>query len=376
MLPLALPRPRPHVVTKWAIAPPDPRCIPVIGDAGAASLDATNALRTCYVAMQTRVPPHRSIAPARSVALALQGGGALGAFTWGVLDALLASGVGFEAVSGASAGAVNAVVLADGLMDGDRAQAHHKLSGFWRRLSNSFPPGGAPAVAALAALDLLPARPSPAWINPFGLDPLREILRQEVDFARLRRESPFELFIAATRVRDGSARIFRTDEVTLDVVLASACLPQVQAAVEIDGEAYWDGGYSANPPLMELVRATKSRDVLIVELTTPVDTPGESRGRQIDRRLRDFALSAPLQRDLAALMDLQRMCAAEPAARSRLAQRLRRLRLHRLSAQAHLADASGANALDLSWPELGRLADKGKVAGERWIAEAMEDLAS
>ena len=297
----------------------------------------------------------------------MQGGGALGAYTWGVLEALLREGLPIEAVSGASAGAVNAVVLADGLMSGGRDRALEKLSQFWRCVSDTFaPPGSSAAMAALSAFDLLPMRPSPALMNPFGLNPLRDLLRKEVDFDRLRRESPVKLFISATRVRDGRARIFHTDEVTLEAVLASACLPQIHDAVQIDGEAYWDGGYSANPPLMELVRATKARDLLLVELTAPPASSG-SGGKEIDRRLRDFALNASLQRELDTLLDLQRMCIAEPAARSSLGRRLRALRVHRLS--AHSDDVVAASSpLDLSWVGLSRLADTGRGAGERWIA--------
>lgn len=315
----------------------------------------------------------RIMKPVRSVCLALQGGGALGAFTWGILDVFLRDGLRFEAISGASAGAVNAVVLADALIEGDAAHARDKLSRVWRKLSNAFPLSGTLAVpAALAAFDMLPFPLSPARLNPFGLNPLRDVLDEEIDFARLRRTSPVQLFISATRVEDGRARIFHTGEITLEAVLASACVPQLQQAVEIDGAAYWDGGYSANPPLMEMVRATRSPDVVVVELTTPLPSNGESRAKLIEKRLRDFALSAPLQRELDTLADLQRMCRADPAARSRLAHRLRRLRLHRISAQTHLAAAIGPNALDLNWTELRRLADSGGRIGEDWMRRELD----
>lgn len=319
--------------------------------------------------MHTDALSQRSMTRPRSVCLALQGGGALGAFTWGVLDALLSHGVEIEAISGASAGAVNAVLLADGLLDGGPAAAREKLARFWRKLSDTFFLGGSPAaLAAFSAFELLSMRPSPALLNPLGLNPLRDLLREEIDFDRLRRESPIRLFIAATRVGDGSARIFHTHEVTLEAVLASACLPQFHDAVEIDGEAYWDGGYSANPPLMELVRATRARDLLVIELTTQLRSGPESGGKQIEQRLREFALGASLQRELDTLLDLQRMCVAEPAARSRLGRRLRTLRVHRLSAQAHLPEAPGLNAQDLTWHGLSRLADSGIAAAEGWIS--------
>lgn len=319
--------------------------------------------------MHTKSVSQRSMTRPRSVCLALQGGGALGAFTWGVLEALLRHGVRLEAVSGASAGAVNAVVLADGLLDGGAEGAREKLSRFWRKLSDIiFLSGSPPALAAFGAMDLLSVRPSPALLNPFGLNPLRDLLREEIDFDRLQRKSPIRLFIAATRVEDGSARIFRTEEVTLEVVLASACLPQFHEAVEIDGEAYWDGGYSANPPIMELVRATRSRDLLVVELTTPAPPGSEAGGKQIERRLREFALGAALNRELDTLLDLKRMCVAEPAARSRLARRLRTLRVHRLSAHAYLPQAPGLNGVDLTWRGLSRLAESGAAAAARWTS--------
>lgn len=314
--------------------------------------------------MHTPMLLQRTIESGRSVCLALQGGGALGALTWGVLDALLRHEVTIDGVSGASAGAVNAVVLADGLLDGGPVGARAKLSAFWRELSVPAS-GSTAAIAAMNTLDRLSVRPSPALLNPFSLNPLRELLHATVDFERLRRDSPFPLFVAATRVSDGRARIFRSHELTLDAVLASACLPQIHEPVEIDGETYWDGGYSANPPLMELVRATRSLDLLVVELTMPTPRRAEAGGVQIERRLRDFALNAALQRELDTLLDLQTMCRAEPAARSRLARRLRRLRVHRLSPQGDVA----ANALDPSWAAISRLSEGGVSAGERWLTE-------
>jgi NTE family protein len=320
--------------------------------------------------MHTGFLPQRSMDGPPTACLALQGGGALGAFTWGVLDALLQREVDIEAISGASAGAVNAVLLADGLLEGGPARAREKLGQFWRRLSDSMPAGGSSAAAAtLNALDLLSMKPSPALLNPFGVNPLRELLRDAVDFDRLRRAQPIGLFIAATRVNDGRARIFQAHEVTLEAVLASACLPQLHEAVEIDGEAYWDGGYSANPPIMELVQATAAPHLLVVELTTAQPSSRAPGGKQIEQRLREFALGAALQRELDTLLDLQRMCRSERAAGSSLAVRLRDLRVRRVSAQA--AFPRGLNPLDLSWSGLSRLADKGAAAGEAWAQEAV-----
>ncbi len=206
----------------------------------------------------------------RRLSLALQGGGSFGAFTAGVLDGLLADpDLSFDTVSGTSAGAVNAVLLADGLAEGGPDAARAKLARFWERLSLAAPLrlGGIVDAAMSSAVHLSGRMLSPYQFNPFGLDPLRRLLAEEVDFDRLRRDPPLHLMIAATRVRDGKLRLFREREITLDAILASACLPHIHHAVEIDGEAYWDGGFSANPPLRKLVRESRTDDVLLVQLT-------------------------------------------------------------------------------------------------------------
>jgi NTE family protein len=200
--------------------------------------------------------------PERRLALALQGGGSFGAFTWGVLDRLLEDHLELDAISGASAGAVNAVLLASGMQHGGREGARAALSGFWDDVARA---PGLPAfmLNALAA--------SAQFISPYNyplnINPMRDLLARHVDFERLREHPPTRLFIAATRVRDGSPMIFRESEVSLDVVLASACLPLLQRAVEIDGESYWDGAFSANPPLRRLAIETAAEDILLVQIT-------------------------------------------------------------------------------------------------------------
>jgi len=303
----------------------------------------------------------------RSVCLALQGGGALGAFTWGVLDALLAQGVAIEAVSGASAGAVNATLLAAGLATGGVEGARETLRAFWRDVSAA---QGLPAATLdlLSRMALVPSRPSPLLVNPLGLNPLRDLLRKHVDFEAVR-ASRMELFVSATRVSDGAARVFRTGELTLEVLLASACLPQLHDAVEVDGDLYWDGGYSANPPLFELVGATRAPHLLLVELTTPIAALPSAMGHEIERRLHDLALSAALQREVSNLLTIQRICRDDAGARSRVARRLRDLHLHRISAPASTDDAHRLNALDTSWPTLTRLADLGRAGSRRWMGD-------
>src|SRR5690348_10607188 len=186
----------------------------------------------------------------RVLSLALQGGGSFGAFTWGVLDRLLESDrVAFDAISGTSAGAVNAVVLANGLAQGGPAEARRQLEHLWKRLSRAAPLASlGAATATSAALELSTRVISPYQFNPLGVNMLRDILLADVDFARLRKASPVRLLIAATRVTDGRLRLFREHEISVEAVLASACLPQLHHAVEIQGEWYWDGAFSANPP--------------------------------------------------------------------------------------------------------------------------------
>src|SRR5216683_4499966 len=196
--------------------------------------------------------------PPRRLSLALQGGGSFGAFTWGVLDRLLDEPeCDFDAISGASAGAVNAVLLACGLVEGGRQGAQSRLQRFWTRMTND-----ASFRSVLLVGGFSPAGSSVAFgpalrsgqFDPFDLDPLRQVLAQEINFPALRTPDCPKLLVAATRVRDGKLTIFRNRDITADVVLASTCPPLVHCAVEIEGESYWDGGYAANPPIVRLAR--------------------------------------------------------------------------------------------------------------------------
>ncbi|HEY3790509.1 MAG TPA: patatin-like phospholipase family protein, partial [Bradyrhizobium sp.] len=215
--------------------------------------DESGAATGAAAAVETD-PAERRAWPPRKLSLALQGGGSFAAFSWGVLDRLLEQpDCGLDAISGASAGAVNAVLLASGLVEGGRQRARARLQQFWARIMNdaSFRSlmlvgGFSPAGSSVA---FGPALRS-GQFDPFDLDPLRQVLARDIDFSVLRDPRCPKLLIAATRVRDGQPRIFRNAEITADVVLASTCPPQVHCTVEIDGEAYWDGGFAANPPVV------------------------------------------------------------------------------------------------------------------------------
>ncbi len=235
--------------------------------------------------------------PPRRLSLALQGGGSFGAFTWGVLDRLLEEAdVTFDAISGSSAGAVNAVVLAAGLIDGGRTEAKARLERFWRRMSAAaafLPRASFGETPIGAGLGLVARSLSPYQFNPFNLNPLREVLTAAIDFDLLRAGSPMKLLIGATRVRDGRLRIFTEGELSVDAVLASACLPLIHHAIEIGGEPYWDGGYAANPPLLPLVQASRAAHLLVVQVTPNSSERLPTTTREIAKRVR----ADPIQRD-------------------------------------------------------------------------------
>ncbi len=294
----------------------------------------------------------------RALSLALQGGGSFGAFTWGALDRLLEDErIAFDVVSGASAGAVNAALLACGLAEGGREGAREKLAAFWKSMSAaaSFLPPAAMGAFARAL--------SPYQFNPFDLNPLRRGLNAAIDFERLRATAAPRLMIAATRVSDGGLRIFRNAELSADVVLASACLPLVHHAVEIDGEPFWDGGYAANPPLVPLVRETRARDVLVVQVT-PTRAARLPRDRgDIVRRLEQIAFNATLNAEIEAL---------KLAAGLRATKKLRDIRIDRIAAEDEIDGLVGRSAGDLGWRFLEDLRDAGRRSADAWIAERDE----
>jgi len=213
----------------------------------------------------------------RTVNLALQGGGAHGAFTWGVLDYLLEDGrLVFDGISGTSAGAMNAVVLAQGLMTGGADGARAALANFWNAVADSVPfvqgigsdEGEPPKLGpALKLMLQLTDHFSPSQLNPFDLNPLRTIVAKQVDFEQLQRDCPVKLFVAATHANSGKLRMFQSSELSVDAILASACLPTIHHPIMIGGEPYWDGGYSANPAVFPLFYYCNSRDILLVLLT-------------------------------------------------------------------------------------------------------------
>ena len=316
-------------------------------------------------------PAAQATSSTRRVSLALQGGGALGAFTWGVLDRLLEENTSFDAVSGASAGAMNAVLLASGLARGGVDEARACLERFWRKVSEA----GSRSRILLSnpLLTAVATQLSPYQFNPLDLNPLRAILAEEVDIEAVRARAPLRLLLGATRVRDGELRIFRNEELTHDVVLASACLPHLHQAVLIDDEPHWDGGYVANPPLLPLVTATETSELLVVQI---IPANGAERPRtspQIDKRLNQITFSSSLQRELEAVSMMRRLARESEGGNSELGNKLSSLRLHRLVAEEHVDDLSDLGLQDTDWSVLRRLRDRGRGAADAWLASQSEE---
>jgi NTE family protein len=316
------------------------------------------------------------------VDLALQGGGAHGAFTSGVLDRLLEEPwLEIDGISGTSAGAMNAAVLIHGHQMGGRVGARKALETFWRRVSDAarFSPfQRGPIDVALGrwtldsspmyvAMDLMSRLVSPYTINPLGKNPLREILAELIDFDVLA-QSPIHLFVTATNVRTGRGKVFKNDAVTPDVLLASACLPTMFQAIEIDGEAYWDGGYSGNPTLTPLIRECKSQDTILVPIN-PIERPGVPRSAtDILNRLNEVSFNAVVLKELR-MMALLRKVADPGDGEGRL---WTEMRIHYVLNNI-MAELGASSKLNAEWPFFTFLREEGrKAAGAFLDAHAMD----
>ena len=315
--------------------------------------------------------------------LALQGGGAHGAFTWGVLDRLLEEpGLRIEGISGTSAGAMNAAVLADGHAAGGPQGARTALEDFWRRVSRGalFSPFQRSLLDVLMgrwtmdtspvflAFDLAVRLFSPYDLNPLGANPLRGILAECVDFARVAL-SPIRLFVTATNVRTGRGRVFHNTELTPDVLLASACLPTLFQAIEIDGEAYWDGGYVGNPTITPLVRECALSDTLLVQVN-PVERPGTPRSaRDILNRLNEVSFNGTLLKELRMIAILRQVANPGDCEGARWAG----MRIHRIASPA-MTDLGYSSKLNAEWGFLCMLRDEGRRSAEAFLKAHREDL--
>ena len=319
------------------------------------------------------------------VNLGLQGGGSHGAFTWGVLDRLLADGrVVIEAVTGASAGAMNAVVLAQGLANNSHDEARETLRHFWTKVSEvaARSPLGIASGLTMAGfwglsgspiytmLDLTSRLVSPYQTNPFNLNPLRGILGGMIDFEKVRANSCLDLFISATNVETGRARVFRKPELTVDHLLASACLPNIFQAVVIDGTPYWDGGYMGNPPLWPLFEAARSDDVVIVQIN-PFFRKGAPRdAADISDRMTEIGFNSSLMSELRAIDFVSRLIED-----GRLEETgYRRVLVHMIGDEKTLVPLGASSKFNTSRPFLDMLFKAGEAAAEKWLACHFDDI--
>ena len=307
--------------------------------------------------------------------LALQGGGVHGAFTWGVLDRLLEDErLEFGWISATSAGAVNAVALAAGLAEGSRQKAREKLYKVWESVHKA----GVPDLTRLNpflyglsqsnSMAQVASLWSPYEFNPLGFDPLRRILSDHVDFDVLRAKPGVRLMIAATHVATGRARIFNHDELTIDVVLASSCLPTVHHAVQIDGAAYWDGGFSANPDLVTLAVDSPIGDTLLVLLNPLVQDELPTTVRDISNHANRLTFNAPLLRDVE-IIQAVRETAGTIMPKGRLAP-LARHRFHLIDAGAVTSALSPETAMKPDWAMMTYLHGAGRDAAETWLTQS------
>ncbi|WP_339118364.1 patatin-like phospholipase family protein [Halomonas sp. BMC6] len=324
------------------------------------------------------------MASVKKLDLALQGGGAHGAYTWGVIDRLLEDDrIEIEGISGTSAGAMNGVVMADALTRGGKQAAQQALRAFWQAVSRAgmtSPIRRSPLDVLTGnwsldhspgyiAMDLMTRLVSPYQLNPLNLNPLRDIVAAHIDFERVRQCDQLKLFVAATNVRTGKQRVFRREEMSVDAVMASACLPFMFQAVEIDGEAYWDGGYMGNPALFPLMEECSARDILLVQINPIRREELPTSASAIMNRLNEITFNAALIKEVR-MIALLKHALDEQGIENCYQQAL----FHRISGDKALDDLSVSSKLNSEWPFFCHLFEQGREAAEKWLATHFDAL--
>ena len=303
----------------------------------------------------------------KTLNLALQGGGALGALTWGVLDRLLEEPLlNIEAISGTSAGAMNAAALASGWAQGGRERARETLTGFWQAVGACNYPlaAGSGAPALMMNLSRLF---SPYQLNPFDINPLRKIIAKFIDFDALRSPRAIKLFVAATKLSTGTLKLFENAELSTEALLASACLPTMSRAIEIDGESYWDGAYSANPAIYPLLYHCRATDVMVVRLQ-PMEREGVPRSADAIRaRMVDFQFNAAFLREMRNLALAKREIASEVGLPGSLSRKLKRLNFHLIEADDLISKMPVEKTLNADLAFLLKLKDEGRTRADAWL---------
>ena len=289
-----------------------------------------------------RMYDHMKSQATKRINLALQGGGSHGAFTWGVLDHLLDDNrLDIESIAGVSSGAINATLLASGFLEGGRSHAKTLLAEFWHAVSkqyrNLFETNPSMIWGKVVGMDYHPSFDpflsitqsfSPYQLNPFNLNPLRRILNELVDFHALRKHSPMQLHIGTTQIRTGKMRVFTTDEISQDVLLASACLPSLHHAIKIDGEHYWDGGYSGNPPLFPLIFNSDVNDIVVVVLQPLSRDQLPTTADEIRKRSNELLFTNTFLREMRAIALSKEHIKKDWLYAGALEKKMRRLNIH------------------------------------------------
>jgi NTE family protein len=314
------------------------------------------------------VDQYLAVMQPKAINLALQGGGAHGAFTWGVLDRLLEdSRIIIEGVSATSSGAMNAAVMADGLTVGGREGAREALGNFWRHLAQPVTFWG-PLQASI--FEAISQYLSPYQLNPMNYNPLRRFVEENVDFERLRRGSALKLFLSATNVRSGKVKVFTDKEITPDCVLASACLPFLYKAVEIEGEHYWDGGYMGNPPLFPLIYSCESRDILVVHINPMERHDIPTTAQEIMNRVNEISFNSSLMREMRAVAFVTKLVDTGKLKKSDA----KRMLIHSIGTDGLLHGLTSASKLNLEGKFLSQLHAFGRERAEAWIERHFDDL--
>jgi len=326
---------------------------------------------------------------AKRINLALQGGGAHGAFTWGVLEQILSDErLIIEGVSGASAGAVNAVMLADGLTRGGREEAQKRLADFWRAASSTGNlPGTQRAVMErLLSFTPLEGAPVQAWINaisryfspydvnPLNINPLKDLIERFVDFEKLRANTDLQIFVSATNVHTGRVRIFSREKITADAVMASACLPTLFRAVEIDGVPYWDGGYRGNPVIFPFFRTTSTEDVLVVEINPPERKSTPTSASEIMNRINEITFNSSLIDEFRAIDFVARLIDQGRLPRGTGPGEYRRINVHRIVLDRFGTHFDAFSKLSTDYDFFDMLHLSGKRAARRFLDEHFNDI--
>lgn len=334
------------------------------------------------------MPKHNHTKSQKTVNLALQGGGAHGAFAWGALDKLLEDGrIDIDGICATSAGTMNACALAWGMHKGGPDKAREALQDFWQNISRAgqkfspvqkmpwekFMPWKADDSLSYFLFDSMTRLFSPYQFNPFDFNPLRDILAESINFDELRECDCVKLFISATHVHSGKVKVFNTDEITLDVVMASACLPFMFKAVKVDGEDYWDGGYIGNPALFPLFYETDTRDVVIVHINPMERTKTPQSAHEIMNRINEISFNSSLLKELRAIAFVKKLIEHDML-KEEHRKNFTDVLVHSIRADEVMVDLSVSSKFSSDWDFLTGLRDKGQAVMGSWLAEHFDDI--